>query len=42
MAHCLDGLKDRAGEVQSRCRTTPQALVEAADAMERASPTGPL
>jgi transposase len=40
MAHFLDGLKGRAGEVQSRCRTKLQALVEAADSLERASPTG--
>jgi transposase len=39
MAHFLDGLKDRAGEVQSRCRTTLQALVEAADTLGPASPT---
>ncbi|MDP9371111.1 MAG: IS630 family transposase [Chloroflexota bacterium] len=40
MAHFLDGLKDRTGEVQSRCRTKLQALVEATDSLERASPTG--
>lgn len=40
MAHFLAGFKDRAGEVQSRCRTKVQALVEAADSLERASPTG--
>jgi transposase len=39
MARFLDGLKDRAGEVQSRCRTTLQALVEAADTLGPASPT---
>jgi len=40
MAHFLDGLKDRTGEVQSRCRTKLQALVEAVDSLESVSPTG--
>ncbi len=40
MAHCLDGLKDRADEVQSRCRTKVPAVVEAVDSLESASPTG--